>query len=299
MSWILYTIAATLFQTFRNLEQKGLNKNLDVLTTSWSRYILPLPLALFVAAKTFSLASELFIFYCVITAVFQIAGNIFLLKTFKSKNFSIGIAFYKTEVLQAMVIGFLFFNATISLSGFLAILVAMIGVGLMSGLVFDGGVKKFMQSLCSKAALYGLLTGFCFSISAFNLKFASEVLSPFGFPNLKVAVLVLLWVICCQNILICSVKIFQKRLLRDFKSLISLENKSAFLKTTISSFLGSICWFAAYGSGNVVYVKAVGQLELVLALMVSYFLLKEKLHAIEVVGIALTLTGILMLIWCG
>jgi hypothetical protein len=41
-----------------------------------------------------------------------------LLKTFKSKNFSIGIAFYKTEVLQAMVIGFLFFNATISLSGF-------------------------------------------------------------------------------------------------------------------------------------------------------------------------------------
>jgi hypothetical protein len=62
MSWILYTIAATLFQTFRNLKQKGLNKNLDVLTTPWSRYILPLPLALFVAAKTFFLASELFIF---------------------------------------------------------------------------------------------------------------------------------------------------------------------------------------------------------------------------------------------
>lgn len=296
MSWIIYTIAATAFQTFRNLEQKSLNKKLDSLTVSWSRYILPLPIALIVAAYTFSQVSNLFIFYCLITALSQVAGNIFLLKTFKSKNFSIGIAFYKTEVLQAMLIGLIFFNTKISPTSFPAILVAMSGVILMSGLDFGGGVKEFLQSLKNKSTFYGLLTGFCFSISAFNLKFASETLLPLRCSDLKVAAMVLLWVIVFQNILLSSIKLFQKRFLQDLKSLVSLENKSVFIKTSISSFLGSICWFVAYGIGNVVYVKAVGQIELVMAMLVSYFFLKEKLTRLEMFGIILTSSGILALI---
>jgi drug/metabolite transporter (DMT)-like permease len=58
---------------------------------------------------------------------------------------------------------------------------------------------------------------------------------------------------------------------------VSLENKSTFFKTTIFSFLGSICWFTAYSLGKVVYVKAVGQIELLMAIASSYFILKEKL----------------------
>ena len=296
MSWILYTIAATALQTFRNLEQKGLNKKLDVLTVSWSRYILPLPFALVVAVCTFSSMTVGFVSYCLVTAIFQVAGNIFLLKTFQSKNFSIGIAFYKTETLQAMIIGLIFFGESVSLAGFVAIMVAMSGVILMSGLVFDGGVKKFTESLKNKSTFYGILTGFCFSISAFNLKEASEILFPLGYSNLKAATTVLLWVICFQNILFTVVKLYQKRFMQDLKSLVCLENKYTFFKTSIFSFLGSICWFVAYGVGKVVYVKAVGQTELILALVVSHFILKETLKTSEIIGIALTSTGILALI---
>jgi len=46
MSWIIFTILATILQTFRTLEQKTLNKKLDLLTVSWSRFILPFPIAL-------------------------------------------------------------------------------------------------------------------------------------------------------------------------------------------------------------------------------------------------------------
>ena len=287
MSWIFYTIAAAALQTFRNLEQKGLNAKLDVFTVSWSRFLLPLPFAILAALNSYQIINQKFVFYCLITAFFQVAGNIFLLQTFRSKNFSIGIAFYKTETLQAMIVGLFFFNEKVSLMSFLAIMIAMVGVILISGVAFDGGMKKFFQSLKNKATFYGLLTGFCFSISAFNLKNAAEILLPFDYSNLKAAILVLLWVIIFQNILLGSIKIYQKRFLQDLKNLVSLENKSTFFKTTIFSFLGSICWFTAYSLGKVVYVKAVGQIELLMAIASSYFILKEKLKIGEIIGIIL------------
>lgn len=297
MLWIPYTIAATIFQTFRNLEQKNLNKKLDSLTVSWSRFILPLPLAIAVVCASLPLVNQSFIFHCFITAFFQIAGNIFLLQTIKSRNFSIGIAFYKTEVLQASIIGILFFGVNLSIANFLAILLSTIGVILMSGLVLNGGMKKFTQSFANKSVLYGLLTGATFSISAFHLKFASEALLDEHLNYFKVAAIVLMWVICFQNIFFAVVKSYQNRLVKDLKSLICLENKFAFLKTSILSFLGSICWFIAYGLGDVVYVKAVGQIELILAIVASYFILKERLKISEMTGIVLTFSGILWLIF--
>ena len=87
MTWIIFTIAATILQTFRNLEQKILNKKLDALTVSWSRFILPLPLAIFGVFYTHSEASIWFIFHCLVAALFQIGGNFFLLRTIHSKNF--------------------------------------------------------------------------------------------------------------------------------------------------------------------------------------------------------------------
>ena len=53
MSWVIFTILATILQSFRNLEQKSLNKRLDALTVSWSRFIIPLPFAIIVVILTF------------------------------------------------------------------------------------------------------------------------------------------------------------------------------------------------------------------------------------------------------
>ncbi len=296
MSWIFYTILAIILQTFRNLEQKSLSKKLDALTVSWSRFILPLPFAIFTLIYTVQSINYKFIYFCLITALTQVGGNICLLKTFKSKNFSIGIAFYKTEILQTLIMGLVFFGATIDSSGVAAILVASIGVMLMSGSIFNSGIKKFLQSLGNEAAFYGLLCGFCFSISSFNLKFAAEELFAAGYLGIKSPIIVLMWVICFQNILFISIKLYQKRLKRDFLSLASVENKSSFLKTSILSFSGSVCWFAAFAFGSVIYIKAVGQLELVLALLASWFILHEKITRIEFAGIVLTSGAILWLL---
>jgi len=295
MSWIIFTISATILQTFRNLEQKNLNKKLDALTVSWSRFILPLPFAIAGVIYSFSFANSNFIFLCAITGCFQIAGNFFLLRTISAKNFGVGIAFYKTEVLQSLLLGILFFNQSVSSIDFIAIITASVGMILMSNFTLKGGVKNFHKQL-DKAALFGTLSGLCFSFSAFSLKFATQSLTAYGHSSFMAAVLVLMWVICFQNVVFALIKAAQNRLVKDLKSLFIAENKMAFVKTGILSFLGSICWFVAYALGNVIYVKAVGQMELLIAVLVSHLHLKEGQKKIELIGIVLTLLGILTLI---
>ena len=162
MSWIICTLIGATLQTFRNLEQKHLNKTIDTLTVSWSRFILPLPFALITVFVTLHDVNSKFIIYCIITAICQIAGNFFLLQTIKTKNFSISIAFCKTEVLQTMILGLVLFNQQISLTGFCAIMMTMVGIFLMSNLDLKNIKKTF-----DVAALLGIASGFVFSISAF------------------------------------------------------------------------------------------------------------------------------------
>ncbi len=297
MSWIFLTIIATILQTFRNIEQKSLGKKLDSLTVSWSRFILPFPLAILVCFFTYPNINLQFVFYCLVTALMQVAGNIALLQTFKSKNFGIGIAFYKTETLQVLLLGLLFFGEKVSYLGIFGIILATIGVVFISGSALDGGVKKFLQSLNNSAAISGLLCGLFFAISAFNLKFAANELFALGYSEIKAPLIVLLWVIVIQNITFIGIKIYQKRLQQDLASLSNSENKLAFLRTSLLSFAGSVCWFSAFALGPVIYIKAIGQLELIFAIMASFFLLKEKINKIEGWGIALTATSVLLLIF--
>ncbi len=290
---IIFTIIGAVLQTFRNLEQKALSQKLDTLTVSWSRFILPFPLALIAVFLSFSNVNLHFIQNCFLTAVFQIIGNFLLIETLRSKNFSIGVAFYKTEVLQTLIIGLLFFNQAISNLGFFMILVTSFGVFLMSNLSFKINKINFSQ----KAVLFGLLSGLCFSISAFNLKFASESLYSLEYSKFLAPALVLLWVILLQNIIFILVKLAQKKLVSDLKKLFSSENRFSFFKTSLLSFVGSLFWFIAYALGNVIYIKAIGQIEMVFAVLASHYHLHEKHSKREFIGIAITTIGILILIF--
>jgi len=289
MLWIFFTIAAAILQSFRNLEQKFLNKKLDGLTVTWSRFLLPFPLALIVVFCGHSLVGNKFIGLCLITAFFQIFGNFLLLHVIKFRNFSIGIAFYKTEILQSLLIAILIFGQEISLAGFVAILITFCGMFLMSNL----SVKKFEFD---QAAFFGTLCGLCFSISAFSLKNASTQLKLIDYSNYSAGITALMWTIFFQNLIFLLIKISQKTLVKDLRSLFVAENKFSFFKMSLLSFVGSILWFIAYAIGEVVYIKAVGQIELIAALLISWHL-KEKHKTREFVGIFVTAIGILALIF--
>lgn len=287
--WILLTIMAAILQAFRNLEQKNLNKKLDYITVSWSRFILPLPFAVITILLTFSDTNQQFIIYCFLTAILQISANIFLLKTVKSKNFSIGVLFYKIETLQAALLGILFFGQTISVVGYLAIALAAFGMFLMSEINLKK--EKF-----DSAVIFGMLSGLCFAACSFYLKFASNLLIIDGYSSFAASVIVLMWVIAIQNLFLAGIKTYQKSILIDLRKLFSVENKKSFLVTSLFSFLGSVCWFTAFTIGNVVYVKALGQIELIIAVFISHFHLKEQHKIKEIIGMVITLVAILLII---
>ena len=249
MSWIFLTISAIIFQIIRNLEQKKLHKNLDVFTTSWSRFMLPFPFAIIAVASTFKSYNFEFFYYILINALFQILGNVFLIKTIQTKNFSVGVAFSKTEIIQALILGFFLYNFRFNFNEILAIFLAFIGIIFLAKLDFKN-LKDFTKSLKNIASLYGILCGFCFGITSYNIQFASNYLISDGFSSIKASTLVLLYTIFFQNIFFIILKSYQKRLFSDVKKLFLTENYRRFLLTSISSFVGSICWYGSYTISN-------------------------------------------------
>jgi len=293
--WALLTISAIFFQIIRNLEQKKLHKDLDVFTTSWSRFILPFPFAIIAVISTFQSYNFEFFHYILINALFQILGNIFLIKTIQTKNFGVGIAFSKTEIIQALILGFLLYNFRFNFNEILAIFIAFIGIILLAKIDFKN-FKDFTKSLKNIASLYGILCGFCFGITSYNIQFASNYLISDGFNSIKASTLVLLYTIFFQNIFFIIFKSFQKRLFSDVKKLFLIDNYRKFLLTSLSSFVGSICWYGAYSIGNVIHVKTVGQLEIIASMLVAKFHFKEKNSIKENLGIIFIIIAILLII---
>ena len=64
----------------------------------------------------------------------------------------------------------------------------------------------------------------------------------------------------------------------------------------LMSMAGSFCWFTAFTLQNAAYVKAVGQVELVLSALVSVAVFRETVSAREWAGMAVLLLSILVLV---
>jgi drug/metabolite transporter (DMT)-like permease len=60
--------------------------------------------------------------------------------------------------------------------------------------------------------------------------------------------------------------------------------------------LASVGWFTAMTIQNAAYVRALGQIELVFTFVASTLFFRERTTAIELLGILLVISGILVLV---
>ena len=80
------------------------------------------------------------------------------------------------------------------------------------------------------------------------------------------------------------------------------KNKNIFsqwkpsLLVGLMSALGSVGWFSAMTLERVAYVKTVSQLEVILSILMSYIIFKERSQFHELVGMALVMGGIVVLL---
>jgi len=293
--WIPITIFAAFSQNLRSIYQKKLQKNISNISSTYTRFLFGLPfvfiyfLFLYNYSNTTFLVSNInlqFIFYCLIGGISQIIATFLLLKIFMTNNFSVATAYSKTEPIQAALFGFILLSDPISFIGFIGILIGLIGIMITS-------IKKVNLSInfFNLSVFYGLLSGSLFGLAAVLFRGASHSL--FSIDYILTSSFTLLIAIGIQT-LILTIYI----LIKDIKQfyLLYLNWKDSLIVGFFGAF-ASICWFYAMSVQNVAYVRALGQIELIFTILASIFYFKEKIIKTEILGILITLTGILIILF--
>lgn len=299
MTWFYLTILAVIFQTQRNLLQNNLRNKLDTIVVSWARifYILPfllIGLCFLIVTKQDLFLNIDIIFYafCFGAALAQIAGTLCLVELFSCRNFVIGVTYMKTDTIQVAILALLFLSESISILGVFAILIATIGIILLTPL--DNNLK-LLDKIFHKSAILGLGTGFFLSLTTIFMKKAMNIVQLHELNKLLPVIAVFIIYTIMQNIIYVSYESYRKSLKNTFNSIILYWKQCSMIG--LFSVAGTICWLGAFSLQLVAYVKVVAQLEILLSLFISQHFLKEKNTKCEIIGISLLILSIILIIF--
>ena len=293
VAWVPITIGAAASQAARSALQRQLKGQLSVNGAAFTRFLFGLPLAtLYLSALVAGNSSALpaphraFWFWVVAAAVSQIVATSLQILVTTSRNFATGIAYTKTEVVQAAVFEILFLGAILTGLGGLGIALGTVAVMLMSLTRSDRPWRAFLLGWTEPTALLGLVAGGFFGVAAVGFRAASVSL---GHPSAFVAAAFTLVVATSvQTALMGSYLAWREsgQLRRVFA-----ERRSGAL-VGLTSFLGSAAWFTAFTLQIAAYVRTLGLVELVFTLLISRYAFRERARFVEVVGLALLVLSI-------
>lgn len=295
--WIPVTIAAAFAQNMRFMLQKHLKSTqLSTGGATFARFIYAAPFVAIIAFSYGQLSGQPmpsipnnFWPFALIGGIAQILATMCVVAIFAHRNFAVGITFKKTEVLMAVLVGLIVLGEGVTRLGFVAILVGLAGVLLLSDQPDQSGA--WFKRIVNKAAGLGLTSGVLFAISGVGYRGASLSLGS-GDTFLR-AVTTLACVTAFQTLAMALWLFWRERseigkVLRAWRIAIWVG---------LSGMIGSICWFVAFTLQTVAYVKALGQIELVFSFLASAFVFKEKTTRKEAQGVGLIVVSILILIY--
>uniref|UniRef100_A0A486XHD9 Permeases of the drug/metabolite transporter (DMT) superfamily n=1 Tax=Rheinheimera sp. BAL341 TaxID=1708203 RepID=A0A486XHD9_9GAMM len=280
---------AAFMQALRNAFQKKLSKEVSVVGVTLARFIWASPLAVVyllvlyqwqpVAMPEFN---NTFAGFVIAAALAQIVATALMVKLFKLRNYAIGAGLAKSEAILAAVLGVAFFSESLSIQGWLGVLLGAMAVFLLSG--------ASLRQLSWPVLMLGLLSGLAFALTSLWVRQASLVL---GLPFPHGAAWVLLLVILLQTLLLT----FYLQL-RDKATLTALWRRPKLtLAVSVCSCVGSIGWFTAMSLESVALVKTLGQVEVLFMLLISAFVFKEKLQNTDHWGLALIVLAAIAVMW--
>ena len=295
--WVPITLAAVVFQTARTALQKHLTAELTTSGVTFVRFLFGAPLALLYLGVLLDAMDSAtpepngrFILLAVAGAVGQVVGNFLLIHLFSYRSFAVGTTYSKTEAVQTALFGLVFFGEALSVAGFGAIIVSVVGVMMISVTHDRATLRGFIGGWTNKVALIGLASGAGFAVASVAIRAASLSLGADGF--LVPAAYTLVWVTGLQFLIRGAYMAYRDagQFLKIFRNL-----RFSFL-VGLSGMLGSIAWFNAMTLENAAYVRTVGQIELVLSLLTSYLIFKERSTRYEIIGMMLIVAGIVILL---
>jgi drug/metabolite transporter (DMT)-like permease len=212
-----------------------------------------------------------------IGAISQTAATALLLRTMQERNFALGVAYSKTEVLQVAIFALVFLGDALSMAAVLAVVSGTVGVMLFSPFEW--------KSFSSKTLLLGIGSGAAFAMSAVGYRGAALALD----TNFLLAAACTL--VAAQAI--STVVLGGWMASRDREKLFSVFK--AWKKSQLPGFMGAAAsagWFTAFAIEPAAHVRTLGLVELVFSYVVSLKLFREKLTPRELGGMVLLALGV-------
>jgi drug/metabolite transporter (DMT)-like permease len=301
-AWIALAVMAALMQAVRTAAQKTLNQRMSTMGTTYVRSVFGLPIMLAHLAVVIALTGgsstpplkPLYLLYTFLGALAQVLATALLIRMFRLRNFAVGTMLTKVDIVMTAVIGMALFSEKLTLYGFAALLIVLAGVILMSlgksgfaGLT--GGSEGILASFASEATRVALGCAFLFTLSYLFLREATLVIAADGSAAWRGG-----WTVVIatgMQVLFLGAWLVAREP-ATFGQIRPNLSLSAFIGLT--SAIGSIGWFTAFAMQNASYVRAVGQIEVVFTVLISWLYFRERIRPLEYAGIALTVLGVVM-----
>jgi drug/metabolite transporter (DMT)-like permease len=283
--WIPLTIWAGFAQTLRNAAQRHLVTDLGTLGATLVRFLYGVPFAalwllivLFAEDRGAPAPNRDFILWVVEGGLAQIAATALLLRVMAERNFTLGVAYSKTELAQVAVFGLVFLGDPLSALTIAAVLLATIAVLFLSPADPARPLQSFLTGWTSRTALLGIASGTCFALAAVGYRGAALALDA---PYLAAAAYTLLWAQTLQTLILGG-------WLTARDPSVVLRLLKAWRPSMFAGFMGaaaSVGWFTAMAIEPVAHVRTLGLVELFFSYLLSRRLFRERLARNEVIGI--------------
>jgi len=289
--WIAFTVCAAILQTLRFVLQKRLSvTGLSTAGATFARFLFAAPLAcgsaaalLYFTGARVSMPPAAFAAWVLVGGVAQILATDLTVRLFQMRNFVVGVAFTKTEMLHVALFSVWVLGESVATVAILAILLGLIGILVLSRPP-EAGARLFGRS-----AAFGLMAGALFAVAAVGYRGATMALEPA--PFLLRALLALAAATSAQTVIMALwLKLREPgeigRVTTGWRST---------LPVGVTGMLGSLGWFAAFSLQNAAYVRALGQIEIVFTLLASTVIFGERMGRREAIGIALVTVSVVIL----
>ena len=298
--WVSLTLMAALLQAIRTAGQKHLAAQLSPTAVTLVRFLFGLPiglvyLAILIEAYDIRLPplNPTFILFTLAASVAQIAATVLLIYLFTLRNFAVGTSYTKTEAFLTAVVGALLFGELIGLLGWIAIAISVLGVVIINMARTGLGGATLLARLIDRSAIVGLASGLCFAVTSLFIRNASL---SFGDANFLFTAALTLATMLVMQTAILGVYVAAKEP-GQYRTMARNWRVSLFIGAT--AVLGSIGWFTAMTIERASYVRAVGQVEVIFALLISILFFRETSSRKELTGMALVVIGIVLLLTVG
>lgn len=290
--WAVFTVVASAGQVLRNAQQKELTATLGTVGATHVRFLFGLPfgclfLAIVLAVTRLPLPqlSATALSWTATAALAQISATALMLAAMRDRSFVVVTAYAKTEAMQVALFGLLFLGDRVTFGLAAAILIATVGVLLVSWPRSTGG-----EAFSWQPALLGIGSGAMFAIAAIGFRGGIRSLDT---PSFVVAATTTLAV----GLLIQTVVLTAYLFIFDRKTLDAIFR--LWRPSLLAGFTGAFAsqmWFLAFALETAAKVRTLALIEIPMAQLLSRNLFKQTLASREALGIALIVSGVVLLL---